>query len=156
MAAAAALGGPAVMGMLGGGTAASGIAGAGAGLLGASDATAALAGDAFMPAALGTNGVGEPSMGSLLGSKLASSGSTGMSNGKMFAARQGLGLLNQRPVSMAPMGPPPSQPVTSTNVNAQAQPEASQLIAMGVPPEIANGDPQMLRMWFQQHQRGVS
>ncbi len=131
MAAAAAIGGPAALSVLGGGTAASGIAGAGAGLLGASDATAALAGDAFMPAALGAAGDGAPSAGSLLGSKFASGGGIGGRNllkGAMGA--QKLGLLGTQ------SSPPPSMPPIPS-----IAPQATQLYKPGLPSVGGSGMP---------------
>lgn len=118
MAAAAAVGGPAAMGLLQGGTAASGIAGAGAGLLGASDLTAAMAGDAFMPAALGATGAGSPSAGSLLGAKLASGGGLGGNLLKGMQAAGKAGLLNgpQQPSPMMPNPYAQQGPITATTL----------------------------------------
>lgn len=145
MAAAAALGGPAALSLLGGGTAASGIAGAGAGLLGASEATAALAGDAFMPAALGAGGGGTPGMGSLLGSKFAS-GAMGGTLKNMSAGAKAAGLLAPPPTQgMTPMAPPPpAQPVAATNT-----------IPQDIPPEIAR-DPKLLEMYLRRKQGGYA
>ncbi len=160
LAAAAALGGPAIASMVGGGTAASGIAGAGAGLFGASDLTAAMAGDAFMPAALGAGGEGAASTGSLMGAKLASGSGMGKNLLKGAYAANKIGLLGgaQQPMpSVAPQASGPIAPTRLPGVSGGVASGDTMLPGIGGQGSMAGLDPKLLELLKQwQQQQGVS
>ena len=84
--------------LLGEGTLPSHFANMIAGGMGPSDFTAAMAGDAFMPGALGPTGTGTPSMGSKMGSLLASGNGANPRQALQLAQMMGQGAPESRPM----------------------------------------------------------